>query len=424
MHRQIKKMRSLLYIGIGPTAQFTGFDVLMYYFYAIRSYMQDYSWQVRVCYGIVALSILAMLVLIVMFSVQIRKRNKYRTAYKHCENTYGDAFYQILSTPRSLTVAQIESLCDQEEGGFDEYDGMLYAEIICHIRMTMNNILFMPNMQLLCELTGARAALEARLKARKDVVHTLQLLNTLPLSIKEGLLAIYINHSNPQISQLARITYALGSKTEPFLYIQEDIEKPSAMWYRITLHRLMGWRAEQKLPIPSLLMMADHCSNPQMAAFLIEETSYWGTETEKQQIASYFTDQRVTCRVAAVNAVARLAYDDAEDKIIGAYSEQPQIVRRSMLRALLGFHSGKQVGFFVEVYNNTPSHESREVALMCLYSYSEEGRLRFEELSKTANEENQILFNQIRVLQQLKESQRAAGMNAKNISNEKIIGHE
>lgn len=39
-------------------AEFSGFDVLMYYWYMIKTFMSQYSWQVRTSYTIVVLCII------------------------------------------------------------------------------------------------------------------------------------------------------------------------------------------------------------------------------------------------------------------------------------------------------------------------------------------------------------------------------
>lgn len=391
----------------GFYADFYGWDVVMYYIYSVRSFMQEYSWQVRLSYSIILMCILVMIVLMISFAVNIRRRQRHQRDYDHCYNTYSEAFIEILQDETPLTEKQILEICDEDEQGFSYYDGFLYAEILTHIRMSMNKQLYFPNLQRLCEITGAKAAIEERLKKRRSKLRSLQMVDTLPMVINEGLLSNYTAHFNARVSQLARVAHYICSQTEPYLYLLEDMNKPQSKWYRITVHRLLGWKKMQHFPMPPLLMLAQQCENPKMAAFLVGEISFWGTDDEKRQLVSFFDDSRIPCRIAAVRALARLRNEGAEEQILGSYESQPQVVRREMQKAIASFHSGKYVDFFANIYKNTPSHLSRQIALECLYDYCEEGRIQFEKLALDASEKNVVLFDQIRALHRIQEGTKA-----------------
>lgn len=386
----------------GYYADFYGWDVVMFYISSLRTFVQQYSWQVRLSMGIIFCCVMMMLMVFVLFIIRIRQRNRYQRDFNHCYNTYSENFIEILEEPMVLTRQQILEMCDEDERGFSHYDGFLYAEVLTHVRMILNDKMYLPNLQTLCEVTGARAALENRLKRRRSIMRTLQMVNTLPLNINEGLLAIYTSHSKHQVAQLARVAYCMCSQAEPYLYFLEDMNHPQSSWYRITMHRILGWNRAQNFPMPPLWMLATQCENPQMAAFLVEEISYWGTEEEKHQLQNFFYDQRIQCRVAAIRSLARLRYEGAEDQIVQSYEQQPQVVRREMLRALSSFHSGKYVEFFANVYKSAPSHTTRRITLECLYDYCEEGRLRFETLDKETGEQDAVFFAQIRTLAKLR----------------------
>lgn len=406
-------MNSLLVISFGPYAEFYGFDIILYYWYVIESFMRDYSWQVRVTYAIILMCIVAMLVLGGLFSMQSRRRETHAKNFMHCYRTYAEPFHQILSTREPLTTSDIYEICDASEEEFDEYGGMLMAEVILHLRMNMHDQLYLPNLQILCETTGVRLAIESRLKARKHVFQMLQIVNTLPLYINEGLLTVYTTSRDKQIAGVARMCHLAISRTEPYLYLLDDMNEPQEPWWGISLHRLLGWKHEQGMPIAPLHMLASTCTIPHIAAFLIDELSYWGTEEDKLRLPEFFDDERQECRMTAVKAVARLRIPHGADLIFDAYKLQPQPVRRVMQKALLSYHEERFTEFYVAIFQNTPSHESRRIALNCLYYNTEHSRERFEELSLTADAENKVFFDQIRTLALLKE-QRAKQEAAEN----------
>lgn len=384
-----------------PFADFYGFDIIMYYWYVVKSFMLDYSWQVRLSYGIILISIVAMIFLALLFTRQMYMRRYHDDRFNHCMRTYGEAFTQILEEKVQLTGEQMLEICDAEEEELEQYSGMLFAEIILNIRMSMHDVAYMPNLQTLCELTGARLALETCLKSRKHVVHALQIINTLPLYINEGLLAVYTSSKDQKTQDLARITHMIISKTEPYMYMIEDMNKSWSPWYPITIHRILGWKKAQGQPMAPLHMLASECTDPNMSAFLIEEISYYGSDDEKARLPEFFTDKRLNCRMKAVEMVALLHIPNGDNLIYESYHSQPQPVRRVMQQALLSYHQERFSAFYEHLFFNTPSHESRRIALRCLFYNTPESRARFEQLAKTAKPEDELLFRQISTMNEL-----------------------
>lgn len=401
-----------------PFADFYGTDIFMYYWYVVKSFMRDYSWQVRLSYAIILGCMIAMIFLALLFWRQLRIRRAHEQRFNHCMRTYGEAFMQILEDPVHLTGEQMMEICDAEDEDMEQYSGMLFAEVILNLRMSMHNVEYEPNLQTLCEITGARQALEACLKARKHVVQALQVINTLPLYINEGLLAVYTASKDQKTQDLARITHMIISKTEPYLYMLDDMNKSWSPWYPITIHRILGWKKAQGQPMAPLHMLASECTDPNMAAFLIEEISYYGSDDEKGRLYEFFTDKRLNCRMKAVEMVARLRIPNGENLIFDSYHTQPQPVRRVMQKALLSYHQERFSTFYEDIFFNTPSQESRRIALKCLFYNTPESRARFEQLAKTAKPEDELLFRQISTLHELKESRakQEAEMNQPQIN--------
>lgn len=382
-------------------AEFSGFDVLMYYWYMIKTFMSQYSWQVRTSYTIVVLCIFVMIVLMFLFMNLVRNRNRYNKAYRSYSNTYYEAFYDILDSKFEYTDREMLDICDADTKDFHLADKFIMADLLCHVRMQFHDREYLPNLQHLAELLGVRSEIEWRLSKNRDVIKSLQYVCTLPLAINEGLLSLYASSGNKRVRQVARLASLISSSSEPFKYLLEDMNHSNPLIYKISVHRILGWRMAQDMMMAPLLMLAETCTNPDMTSFLIQEVAFWGTAEDQKKLVDFLDDDRQVCRVAAIRAVKYLLIPEAEDILYDSYLAQPQAVRREVVRALTEYHSGKYTEFLADVFNRAPSHTSKMNALECLYRYTPESRDYFEQMYLTCSENDKTLFDEVRTTNNL-----------------------
>ncbi|MBR4648599.1 MAG: hypothetical protein IKO67_00405 [Bacteroidaceae bacterium] len=256
-------------------------------------------------------------------------------------------------------------------------------------------MVYIPNMQVLAMVCGVKAYLEINLNKNRKVFEMMQYLTMLNIRVSEGCLANFVNHRNINIRHMARMSYMMCSDMEPYRYLVEDLNEPIAAWRTMTLHQLMGWLQACDKRMPNFITLVPRIENGKTAAFVIEEMAYWGSEDEKSKLDTFFTDERYECRSAAFKAVAMLRDSNQEQEMVNTFPMQPEPLRREILRAVYAIKSGKQVDFFGKVYHTTASKETREIALTCLYNYSEESRRLFEHLRFENNERDRTLIDQI-----------------------------
>lgn len=378
------------------TAEFSGFDVLLYWWYTVKTFLSQYSWQVRTAYSIIFICIVALLVLMLLFWRQIKDRDEYNKHYQTCSNSYYDVFQEILQSAWEYDAQEVLDACDATEDDFDHYDGLLFADLICRIRMELREIAYLPNLQILAEVTGAKRAIELNLSKGKNVNKCLQLVCTMPLVINEGLLSLYTSNKDGRAMQLARLANMIVNTAEPFSCLLTDMNEAQAPIYRINIHRIFAWRNAQDMMVAPILMLAQTCKNTEMASFLISEVAYWGTPEEKSHLVDFLSDERIPCRMAAIEAMSQLLIPETEDLLYNSYDVQPQEVRRAILKALVHFHTGKYTEFFANIFNTAPSHISRINALECIYTYTPESKEYFEEMYKNCREKDKLMFDQVR----------------------------
>lgn len=391
----------------GPIVEFHGWEVIGYYLNNIQNYLAEYSWQVRTAYGLIVGCIFVMIILFGLFILMIRKTTKYKKEYQQLEEKFREPLYQIMILPEPPSVQEIEGLmgCDFTE--LKRYDSAMFAQLISSLRMELCEVLYIPNMQYICKITGVTDYIERCLIGRTKVFEILQMVVNLNIRISEGELAIYLNHHNTNIRLMARLAYIICTENEPYKYLEEDLNQRMLPWRPMLTHRLFGWLQECGRPMPSFIVIAESLDNEEASAFLIEEVAYWGTDTEKNELSKFFLAPRYIIRLAAMRATAQLAREANEQALVESYDHQPEYIKREVLKTVLAINSGKQLDFYEKAYKTSSSKETQEQALSCMYMYGNEGRRRFEMIrsSYQVGEETRTLLDQIDATNLLKQLQ-------------------
>lgn len=388
----------------GNTVDFTGVDAFDYYYgfvaywgQAVVGWYRDYSWQVRVSFGVIMACIVTMIYLAMKFYKNIRMTRAFEREVNEATKKYREAFYQILIRPDEPTIEEVEALIGEDVENIKEYSPVIYSTLISTLRLELSEISSLPNINFLCGITGVTAYYEQNLINKTQVLSTLQNIVNMSLRVSEGLLAIYINHHNSNIRHMARMAFIICTETEPYRYLAEDLQEPQALWRPMMLHRLFGWLKDTERRMPQFLVLVSLMRDEATAAFLIEEIAYWGSENEKATIHEFFLSPMLKCRQSALRAVALLCDERQEDAIVASYEHQPDDLRCECLQAVCSIGSGRHTEFFVKAFHDTSSKKVRECALACLYNYGAEGRRRFEMMRAelTADPLGLMLLDQI-----------------------------
>ena len=391
----------------GPIVEFHGWEVIGYYLNNIQNYLAEYSWQVRTAYGLIVGCIFVMIILFGLFILMIRKTTKYKKKYQQLEEKFREPLYQIMILPEPPSVQEIEGLMGCNFTELKRYDSAMFAQLISSLRMELCEVLYIPNMQYICKITGVTDYIERCLIGRTKVFEILQMVVNLNIRISEGELAIYLNHHNTNIRLMARLAYIICTENEPYKYLEEDLNQRMLPWRPMLTHRLFGWLQECGRPMPSFIVIAESLDNEEASAFLIEEVAYWGTDTEKNELSKFVLAPRYIIRLAAMRATAQLAREANEQALVESYDHQPEYIKREVLKTVLAINSGKQLDFYEKAYKTASSKETQEQALSCLYMYGNEGRRRFEMIrsSYQVGEETRTLLDQIDATNLLKQLQ-------------------
>ena len=375
--------------------EYSGLELIKYYLNLLENNFSGYPWQIVTSYTIAMTCIIMLVVLFMLFLFRVWRHQRRKKKEKEIYEYYSDKFHLILGSAETLTHEEILEMLGQTEDDIRKNDTYYYANILEEARMAMYEIVCLPNMQTLATSLGVVDRFTFQLLKHKDVFRTLQMLLMLQITVNEGLLANFVNHTNREIRMMARLNYITCSRNIPYRYLITELNEEQSLYRPMILNYVFGWMMFQERLMPNFLNLADRVTNEDSAAFLVREVAYWGKENEKEEVKNYFLDERLKVRSAAIEVVAMLGDVNAEEKLVESYFMQPEHIRQEVLRALLSLNSGRQTEFFKKAYEISSSRETHVVALQCLYQYGNSGRRLFEIMRSQADEETRKLIDQV-----------------------------
>lgn len=377
------------------SVEYSGLELIKYYLNLLENNFSGYPWQIVTSYTIAMTCIIMLVVLFMLFLFRVWRHQRRKKKEKEIYEYYSDKFHLILGSAETLTHEEILEMLGQTEDDIRKNDTYYYANILEEARMAMYEIVCLPNMQTLATSLGVVDRFTFQLLKHKDVFRTLQMLLMLQITVNEGLLANFVNHTNREIRMMARLNYITCSRNIPYRYLITELNEEQSLYRPMILNYVFGWMMFQERLMPNFLNLADRVTNEDSAAFLVREVAYWGKENEKEEVKNYFLDERLKVRSAAIEVVAMLGDVNAEEKLVESYFMQPEHIRQEVLRALLSLNSGRQTEFFKKAYEISSSRETHVVALQCLYQYGNSGRRLFEIMRSQADEETRKLIDQV-----------------------------
>ena len=381
----------------GQNVKFYGFQVIGYYLKKFFLYYSDYPWTIRLLYEMVILCIISMLVVFALFLKKTYQSHRADKEYSAAKKDLLKGFYDILVSTEKPDGSSLEKACGMPQSEILAYNPQTLSRLISEICMDLSRELaYIPNANALCSLTGVKSYYEKNLANHKKVLVTLQDLAIMHIPVNDGLLAVYLNYYDISIRHMARICH-ITSSAEPYRYLYEDLNDHLGLWYQMMLHRAFAWERFNERQMPQFLVIAKNLKNEDSAAFLIQETAYWGSEIEKGSLHEFFLSPNFKYRKAALHAVAIMRDANQEQAAIDSYEQQPEEIRQEVLKTIYAINSGKHTKFFVDAFRKSTTEATREIALTSLYTYGRDGRRTFELLREECMKSNtdRTLMDQI-----------------------------
>ncbi len=378
--------------------RFYGWDTIRYYWFVIQNHFSGWSWQISVAYTIVFCCSVALILLGLVFAFRVQRRNRRNKHQALIADKYTETIKQILLSDSMPASSMIELLkkCDGKDEDEIKSEAKSFIPILVSIRTSLTELAYFPNLQILATVCGVREYCEKSLLEGHDVFNTIQMMAMLQLVVSEGRLANYVNHRDYDTRLMARLCFIVCGINDPYKFLLEDIEHNSSSMYTMMLHYTFAWMKAQDKKMPNFINLANNLENEDAASFMINEVGFFGTDEEKAEIPLFLTSKSYKCREAAIKSIHLVNSEETYDKLVEMYPDQIEETKREIIKALGVPKNNKYNEFFVAAYEDSPSKETKEAALRCLYDNNKEGRYQFVLLQqKTTDPEQSTLMQKI-----------------------------
>lgn len=378
----------------------TGTDYIVYLYNALQGTYGQYPWVVQISYLIVVLCILGVIFLSGLMAWDIYRRKRSERMFNVLKNKYYGTLCKIASADRILSREELyERLAPDSITETDRDYLIQWIELFILLRADVDlKEPAVTNIRHTMELLGLNEFMENRLiyGADKEKLRVIQAARLLDMQLPDSVMAGIVNNRDIRLHKAARFYYILINKDDPYLYFEnEKMNDPFTVWDRLELHQLFKDCHNAGKKLPSFIPLIRQLSNPEIAAFFIRETAYWGSDIEVAHLVEYFDAPDQNFRKAAFEGVGLRRFAEAEEPMKACFFNQSEPVRRIILESLLAIGSGRSVDFMREVFYSSASRFTKRTALYCLWRYSDEGRAAVREMKAQAPPEEQTLFEQI-----------------------------
>lgn len=371
---------NFILLSAADSSRLTWFDKLVYGF---RTWLENWfvrfstnSWQIRVSYYLLWISISITIFLLFKLVCKIYLRRRSERKYDAFRKEHEKIIQSILEEEKLLTDVEIKDRLmltkDDELSKNIEH----YATLIADLKWKYDDKAFIPNMQLLCNILKVTSYYEEELITGNNILTVLQELITLPLPLEhEGVLACYINHYDSDVRNLARMCYIISTADAPYQYLQQVLDENKAQWNTMLLHKIFEWMNAQDREMPDFLVLAKQTTNEDSAAFLIQEIAKLGSEDEKEAIWQFLEHDSLVRRKAAFMALTELIQHSCvdatglEDLVLKNYDKQTEDIKRLSLILLKTINSGRSLDRFEQTFYESSCIDTKVCAITCLLGY-------------------------------------------------------
>lgn len=394
------------YSPINHTYELWGWSILRYHYYRFLNLFAGYPWAVRVAYGVILGCITGFLFVLIAMIIDVYRTQRTKRFYEQIRERYFEKMKSVCSAEvKNLPIEEISRRLDYRKKNWRAWQMRIWARLLvdlCQFTNTSNPNL--TNIQRIMHLIGFTDFVEQNLifGAQRRKVRLLQAVRLTNMQLPNSLVTRLVNDKDPALRKSARIYYMLTSKEDPFVFFEEkrlaiDMVEGSyfSLWDKIETHEIFGKIYKSGRALPKFVPILQSSENRDMTIFLMRETAYWGNEKELKYIISYFDSFDFEFRRTAFECMGIRRYVPVEETLKNLFYKQTEMLRRTILNALLAMNSGRSIQFYAEVYQTPSSDYTRRTALRCLWLSGKEGRSIFDTLKESAVAKDHILFEHV-----------------------------
>ncbi len=381
-----------------------------YYWYLLYSLYYEfleYPPMVRVCSlvltGLFLIIPISCLTLIVRNYLIKRRQNKLDNARK----IYLETFRKILTDPEDLMPERVREMIAEKrkksvDAKFTNEELNLFAQILKekvqdYNRKNINR----NNYQQILYVLNMSAWLEDIIEKKgvKRSIEAFNLAQVLDCPLRGSVSARFAYHKDPYLRKVARITYMLTNKEEPFRYIEGEHNYTYVESDGPILHDILAYRFDNGLMMPNFIewIKLDQPTN-KFRLFCMTEILFFKREEEYDDLYEYMlksNDSQV--KGYAIRVLGKVGYKKVEQDLYDMLHSAQGILKISIIACLndLAVRGARVVELYKSIYAKSRRENEAMTTLNALYNCGAEGRAAFHELERIAPKNEQMRFAHI-----------------------------
>ncbi|MBQ5662854.1 MAG: hypothetical protein IIV19_00300 [Bacteroidaceae bacterium] len=383
-------------------------EYVWYFIYSLYYKFLEYPIMIRICSVVLTLLILAIPISYMMLFIRNQVMLHRKRQLERCREKYAATFREILVDEEELPAELVrEKITDcrgkNTSAKFSGSELNLLTQILKEKIQNYNERnLNRHNYQQILAVLNIAGWLEDTIE-KSGVAKCMQCFQTaqiLDCPLRGSLSARFAYHKNKQLRHVARSTYALTNREEPFRYMEEGAGFVYQDSYGPELHDILLYRRDNNLLMPNFIewIKLDQPTN-KFRLFCIDEIEFFNMEENLDDLYNYMlitTDQMVKGR--AIRTLGKMGYTAMKDEICAMFANSAGYMRASILVGLreLGLRGHEIVEFYKNSYKIARREKVAMTALDALYCCGIEGKEAFFELEQAADAKEKMRFEHIK----------------------------
>jgi hypothetical protein len=362
---------------------------------------------IRVCSlvltGLFLIIPISCITLIVRNYLISRRQNKLDNARK----IYLETFRKILTDPEDLMPERVREMIAEKrkksvDAKFTNEELNLFAQILKekvqdYNRKNINR----NNYQQILYVLNMSAWLEDIIEKKgvKRSIEAFNLAQVLDCPLRGSVSARFAYHKDPYLRKVARITYMLTNKEEPFRYIEGEHNYTYVESDGPILHDILAYRFDNGLMMPNFIewIKLDQPTN-KFRLFCMTEILFFKREEEYDDLYEYMlksNDSQV--KGYAIRVLGKVGYKKVEQDLYDMLHSAQGILKISIIACLndLAVRGARVVELYKSIYAKSRRENEAMTTLNALYNCGAEGRAAFHELERIAPKNEQMRFAHI-----------------------------
>lgn len=374
-------------------------------FYLAYLYEEFREFALIIKIAAVSLTVTGLLVFGCMIRLFFRvwKRHRSHKLSERIEKRYGEGVTYILSSESrpDLSRRDVLDLLDLSNEDIGRVlkknrEKMAFSRMVYNIRISESSALGRRrNLHVLLNIFGIPAFLEDQVNkgSERVKVESIYMIRAFKLHINQWMVNLLMNSKRNRLRRLVMYASALSSTSTDLEYFESEFfDENCCIYDEIQLGYVLQRRVSLNRKIPNLAHWAGHQKNPSTQLIFIRLMRQFDQKEYCEDLVELFNTGNHDLMEEIARTWGYLHYEEGEELLSETLTTQNDDVKVTFMHALARMATGKSVDALVDGYRESGNFHVRFEALRCLYNYGEVGQAKFEELRRTASENDKPLF--------------------------------